>query len=55
MAAFGRLAGALLIAVVALIAHPILKWHDRRRFSRAAKRLGLTQGRVISKIVDPPL
>jgi hypothetical protein len=50
----GRLLGVLLIAVVMLIEHPILKWQDRRRYYSAAKRLGLNQGRVISKAVGAP-
>jgi hypothetical protein len=52
--AVGRLLGAVLMAVVMLIGHPILKWQDRRRYYSAAKRLGLNQGRVISKVVGAP-
>ena len=50
-----RLLGALLIAGAMLIAHPILKWRDRWRYTRAASRLGFDPGRVISKVVGPPL
>jgi hypothetical protein len=50
-----RVLGALLVAGVMLIMHPILWLRDRRRYSRAAKRLGFNLGRVRSRVTDPPL
>lgn len=50
-----RVLGGLLIGAVLLVAHPILKLQDRRRYSRVAKSLGFNLGRVHSRVTDPPL
>ena len=50
-----RWLGALLIAAVMLVEHPIHKLQDRWRYSRAAKSLGFNLGRVRSRVTDPSL